>query len=500
MSRFLSARRGSNSSNEGDGGGQWLRGGDAAARKMYRSFVAKNPRMGGESGLRAAARLVEDDENITKDQLLEQVMQMTEREQEMAETAAFLDDDEDAERLFVDALMEEESTEEGDREDGNEEDKKKKKKKLPKRLRKAAKQKIDSFIEFVLAKINQQWVHIAYAVFPFQQVQTLILVCLVQFISLQAILHVLPMLIAYGAFITMAYMTLKMFHNKNAKESLFLTENWDPYLNFVLALFVFVLAIGAAGKYLPYCSLLCAVSAGFSLITFFALADRLDHFAIYAVVANFISCLPTIFSRMRLPIGYWKVWKPVMEFRFAYFTLSLSLCSIAWLSIPVAYAMMAYRQSTWTERAQLIVPHLICIVWADIAMTMWMIGWQSFTYIDGLLTASAAILFFLPSSYSMTIGIVFAGALLAQIRPFVQWLSVAKALVTLCVLASPFIFAKLYGYVAKLYKVQVFPEDSKKRRWVLAMAYLLALLMAVSFLYQGQFQFDPRVDVSNMTW
>ncbi|CAJ0557874.1 unnamed protein product, partial [Mesorhabditis spiculigera] len=461
---------------------------------MYRSFVAKNPRMGGESGLRAAARLVEDDENITKDQLLEQVMQMTEREQEMAETAALLDDDEEGERLFVDALMEEESTEEAEREDGNEEDKKKKKKKLPKRLRKAAKQKIDSFIEFVLAKINQQWVHIAYAVFPFQQVQTLILVCLVQFISLQAILHVLPMLIAYGAFIAMAYMTLKMFHNKNAKESLFLTENWDPYLNFVLALFVFVLAIGAAGN------LLCAVSAGFSLITFFALADRLDHFAIYAVVANFISCLPTIFSRMRLPIGYWKVWKPVLEFRFAYFTLSLSLCSIAWLSIPVAYAMMAFRQSTWTERAQLIVPHLICIVWADIAMTMWMIGWQSFTYIDGLLTASAAILFFLPSSYSMTIGIVFAGALLAQIRPFVQWLSVAKALVTLCVLASPFIFAKLYGYVAKLYKVQVFPEDSKKRRWVLAMAYLLALLMAVSFLYQGQFQFDPCVDVSNMTW
>ena len=39
------------------------------------------------------------------------------------------------------------------------------------------------------------------------------------------------------------------------QESFFLMDNWDPYLNFILALVVFVLSVGAAGKYLPYCRL-----------------------------------------------------------------------------------------------------------------------------------------------------------------------------------------------------------------------------------------------------
>ena len=46
----------------------------------------------------------------------------------------------------------------------------------------------------------------------------------------------------------------------------------------------------------------------------------------------------------------------------------------------------------------------------------------------------------------------------------------------------------------------MFPRDSYKRKWVLVMSSLCALLMAVSFLYQGQTTFDPKADVTNMTW
>ena len=92
-------------------------------------------------------------------------------------------------------------------------------------------------------------------------------------------------------------------------------------------------------------------------------------------------------------------------------------------------------------------------------------------------------------------------------------MSVVKAVITLFILVSPFIVTKVYAYLSKLYKVQgisslscqilflpVYPENGFKRKWILAMVYLISLLMTISFLYEGQMNFDPSADVTTMTW
>ncbi|CAJ0938061.1 unnamed protein product, partial [Mesorhabditis belari] len=476
MSHFLGAphhRRDSHSSDEGFVGGSKH---DAAARRMFHVLARTDRRLASDAGLQAALRAVDNDDTITQTQLIEQLLQTAQDERDLAESGLPHEDGEtiDGEEDFVDTLIDHPETSTSQ---PVEEDEKKEHKHKRKGYPKMAKKKIETFIEFVLAKVNQQWMFHNKSVKKEKR-------------SKEVKRRLLELFNEEPKDVT----------HQDPHESLFLTENWDPYLNFVLALFVFILAIGAAGKFLPYCSLLCAIATFFSLMTFVALAEQQDHYAVYAVVANLVSCLPTILSRMRLSIGYWQIWRPVRELRFAYFTMSISLPSVALLSIPVAYFLMALRQKTWLDRLQTIVPHLVCIIWADIAMTLWMIGWQGFTYVDLLLTGSAAILFSLPSEWSLATGVVIAGAAFAQMRSFIDWKSVVKAVVTSCVLASPFIAAKIFSWLSKLYQVQVFPDDSKKRRWVLAMAYLLSLLVTISFLYQGQLSFDPKVDLTNMTW
>lgn len=60
-------------------------------------------------------------------------------------------------------------------------------------------------------------------------------------------------------------------------------------MNFVLSLAVFILSVGAAGRQLPYTSLLCGISVVFALSTFVSLSDASDKYALFAVFFNLIS-------------------------------------------------------------------------------------------------------------------------------------------------------------------------------------------------------------------
>ncbi|CAJ0592851.1 unnamed protein product [Cylicocyclus nassatus] len=482
------------------------------ARRMYRVLSKRDPRLTTEQGIRRLYDEIDNADFKTQEELLERMFGEAELQELVGESSeAVTPDDEEA---FVENLR---NTVQGDDLEPLVEEKKGRK------ILKAKLNKFDSFVEYLLQKINQQWLTLIYAVFPFHQVQTLVFICLVQFISLPSLLYFLPVLTAYASFFLMVYFTLKMFHNKSIKrqrktwkrlldvfsekgdegtpvegDSYFITDNnWDTYVNFAVSVSLFVLSVGAADRKIPYCSLLCGTSVFFALMTFVSLADAYDRYALFGIFANLMSCLPIILSRMRISAGYWRIWRPFLQFKISYLIVSLSLPSICLLSIPVIYCLMASRTATWTDAVHAIVPHIVTIVWSDVAMTLLMIGWKAFGYVDLILACCAVSLFFFPT---LAAGVLVLAVMVAQLKNSIDFISWAKALITIFVLISPFIVARVYNYLANKYKFSVSTTSPQKKKWIMLGVYFSALLMAISFLYEGQMTFDPAADVTNMTW
>lgn len=86
---------------------------------------------------------------------------------------------------------------------------------------------MDSIIDYVFTKLREQGRLLLHNVFPYHHIQTMILICLVQIITVQRLFTVLPVFVCYFSFLSMVYYTLQMFHSRFALRRM---ETWKRLL------------------------------------------------------------------------------------------------------------------------------------------------------------------------------------------------------------------------------------------------------------------------------
>lgn len=208
-----------------------------------------------------------------------------------------------------------------------------------------------------------------------------------------------------------------------------------------------------------------------------------------------------------MPVGYSKVWHQFCEVKMGLVKFSLSVQGVSLLILPIVYIIMAKRQGPTRALARTIIPHIVTILWFDLAVSMWLIGYKHFNIPGVLLTGAVLSLLIFPSYAGVTLSV---GVILSQLRSSIDVLLVLKFGITIAVMLLPFFFRKFYREFSKkfdckavlnhlnLIDLLVFSHDGK--HWALIAVYICSLVMVVSFMFQGNTSFDGSKELTNMTW
>ncbi|KAK6014765.1 hypothetical protein OSTOST_19844, partial [Ostertagia ostertagi] len=286
---------------------------------MFRELTKRDPRLTTGEGLRRLFDEIDEGNVKTQEELLERLFHTAELEEHIDNAGGITPEDED---VFVEHMRN--TVASGDMDDlsGT---------KAERRAPRSNLSKLDSFVEYLLQKINQQWLSLIYA----EAIPSSANSCVHMPGTVCELAIVVP---AAASGHRLCFVLLDgLFYIEDVsqqKESYFITDNnWEPYINFALSVSLFILSVGAANRRLPYCSLACGISSFFALVT-----------------------LPVILSRMHFAAGNWRIWRPLVQFRVGYLVASLGIPSL-WLCTILVYILMASKRKTWTDVLHAVVPH-----------------------------------------------------------------------------------------------------------------------------------------------
>ncbi|XP_016410993.1 wolframin-like [Sinocyclocheilus rhinocerous] len=302
------------------------------------------------------------------------------------------------------------------------------------------------------SRAGVQWLS---TIIPTQHVNALIFFFIISNLTIDLFAFVIPLLIFYLSFISMAICTLRVFKSSKGwenfsaltalltrfepsldveqAESNFGWNNMEQYLYFMISVFFTIFTFPVADKGWIPCSELSTVAIFFTAMSYMSLSPSAAAYARRALIIEVASSLCALTSRLPKEMAMARMLGHIFT------TIPLGESLVLELSVPcVLYIYLFYlffsmaRMRGFRGTYCFLVPYLVCFVWCEFSVVLL---WNSTTI--GLIRTCVAYFLFLFALPVLALGLMVM--LLIQMVKWFLELELTKMLVTLAVCAVPVI-------------------------------------------------------------
>uniref|UniRef100_A0A8C1XLC1 Wolfram syndrome 1a (wolframin) n=1 Tax=Cyprinus carpio TaxID=7962 RepID=A0A8C1XLC1_CYPCA len=302
------------------------------------------------------------------------------------------------------------------------------------------------------SRAGVQWLS---TIIPTQHVNALIFFFIISNLTIDLFAFIIPLLIFYLSFISMAICTLRVFKSSKGwenfsaltalltrfepsldveqAESNFGWNNLEQYLYFMISVFFMIFTFPVADKGWIPCSELSTVAIFFTAMSYMSLSTSAAAYARRALIIEVASSLCALTSRLPKEMAMARMLGHVFT------TIPLGESLVLELSVPcVLYIYLFYlffsmaRMRGFRGTYCFLVPYLVCFVWCEFSVVLL----RNSTTI-GLIRTCVAYFLFLFALPVLALGLM-AMLLIQMVKWFLE-LELTKMLVTLAVCAVPVI-------------------------------------------------------------
>lgn len=302
------------------------------------------------------------------------------------------------------------------------------------------------------SRAGVQWLS---TIIPTQHVNALIFFFIISNLTIDLFAFVIPLLIFYLSFISMAICTLRVFKSSKGwenfsaltallthfepsldveqAESNFGWNNLEKYLYFMVSVFFMIFTFPVADKGWIPCSELSTVAIFFTAMSYMSLSPSAAAYARRALIIEVASSLCALTSRLPKEMAMARMLGHIFT------TIPLGESLVLELSVPcVLYIYLFYlffsmaRMRGFRGTYCFLVPYLVCFVWCEFSVVLL----RNSTTI-GLIRTCVAYFLFLFALPVLALGLM-AMLLIQMVKWFLE-LELTKMLVTLAVCTVPVI-------------------------------------------------------------